>query len=804
MDRTRGKMASTVGIIHRGDVATDPMTIRAHLNRSDPERSLALSVARVTGIDYEEMLVSVRTAIGAKDVERVPIPLTFPGAGNRHFFGAMPEVGDYCVVGWMPQESSDPQGTKTPVILSWVVPGVWPGRDWVTTSPFEEGEFPMHSKRERDMIKGLADRIRHKLKGMNPGNIVASSSQGSDLVLSESVTLANRRGNEIILRDQDQAMVFRSLQQFHALAGARVYAGMVQRDALLLQPIMVSDGKEWDPPRLTSAGKELREDQLLAHPTMVKGVLYPATPFIRMETAAGLGPALLKAEGRIDPYEFLKNGGFLDKHGVVVDGDRFDPDAYYGGKPLYRVSSGLDGANAALDAKAQTLTEWRIEVAHTSDGRLPVTEQTDMFDADRVAPAGLGSPAKSANGAFIEFVMGSVVGNDPWSATGRTQYGLPLVPQVFAGDSPQPRMETIRLKTSKQKATPLALHAATLFRITPLVGGAQTWWSVNKSGQFKAAIAGSAKDNSVEVSMKGGMKLHVGGQLKLLLDGGISFGGNTGRRGDNVGAEMVSAQGAVNIFGGASMKGGEEAGERLMGTGKAAPPSVRVQGATGVEVRANKELALHGSSVRQVSTSAEVRCNETYKLTATKKIETSSEEVAATCSGRQTDSFTGPKGLNPTSGPLHERSYTPNFPGVTAERVTYEMGDREEEFQLGSHTTSILVGDMTYKTNVGTYKAQAITSSLEMGATGIEASASVGNVSMGASTGGVSVNGMTSVTLQALAGPARLGSSSMLSLGAPLSGTDFGPIICAGSREPFTNLPFATWGLGAKNHVVAV
>ena len=76
--------------------------------------------------------------------------------------------------------------------------------------------------------------------------MAGSSSQGSDLVLNESVLLSNRRSNEIVLRDQDQAIVMRSLQQFHAMSGARVYGGMVQRDARSLPKEMFSDGIKWD------------------------------------------------------------------------------------------------------------------------------------------------------------------------------------------------------------------------------------------------------------------------------------------------------------------------------------------------------------------------------------------------------------------------------------------------------------------------------------------------------------------------------------------------------------------------------
>lgn len=58
-----------------------------------------------------------------------------------------------------------------------------------------------------------------------------------------------------------------------------------------------------------------------------------------------------------------------------------------------------------------------------------------------------------------------------------------------------------------------------------------------------------------------------------------------------------------------------------------------------------------------------------------------------------------------------------------------------------------------------------------------------------------------SASVQAI-GPVSVRSGTVLTLGAPVTGPDVGPIICAGSLEPFTGLPYITWGMGAKNHLV--
>ena len=55
-------------------------------------------------------------------------------------------------------------------------------------------------------------------------------------------------------------------------------------------------------------------------------------------------------------------------------------------------------------------------MSHTTDGTLPVSEQTDGFDVDSL---------EGGHNPLVEFVLGSVVGNDPFGAD-RQSYGIPL------------------------------------------------------------------------------------------------------------------------------------------------------------------------------------------------------------------------------------------------------------------------------------------------------------------------------------------------------------------------------------------
>ena len=805
IENNGGRPVRSLGQLHLGNLLATTLKPTADLKKQRPDLQ-SLGVCRVINVDYEDFFVSLRTVIGTGDeFVRVPVPLTFPAAGCRHFLGAMPQIGDYCVVGWMPQESkADKQGTKTPVILSWVVPGVWPGREWSTMAAFEQDEFDTEDPKIRHLLQGVFDPIRHKLRHANPGNIVGSSAQGADLVLDEGVTLASRRGSEFRLRDQDGAIVSRSLQQFHAMSGARIYGGMVQRDATFLAAMMVSDGFVWDDKIQSLAGSPVHELDLNPDSKNPDGFLTPAKHLRRSRQTDGtLGRAGLPLEPHLDPYEFLRRGGFIDSSGMVVD-DRHVSDAYYGGKAMYRVSSG-SAANAILDPDAPTLTEYRVEVAHTSDGRLPVTEQTDMFDAERL-------PEQEANATrelppnvpFIESVMGSVVGNDPFSQTGRANYGLPMKAVIFEGDRPVPRLEAIPLPTDpdhKERAVPVAEQAATLFRLTPPLGGLpDTFWSVNKKGQVKMSVGGAAAENSVEAYLRGGLKLGIGGQFQLLMDGHIQL-----RNLSKASMELVSDQGPVTIYGGGSLKGAQSIGERAAGSerGEADVPAVSIEARTNLYMKAGKTTRITANEVELKGPSVHVSGSEEVSLDAVKRLGLSAETYNLAVSGKAQESFTGPKGQLPTNGALHERTYTAMFPGHVCEKVEYTQGDREEKFTLGDHTTTILIGDMTYKVLLGDYSIQATTSQLKMGSSGIKGTALVGTVSLTAVAGAVTMSGMTGITMLSAGGPAVVKSTTSVYLGAPITGPDAGPILCAGSKEPFTNIPFAVLGTqGAKAHIV--
>jgi hypothetical protein len=488
----------------------------------------------------------------------------------------------------------------------------------------------------------------------------------------------------------------------------------------------------------------------------------------------------------LDPYTFLRSGGFIDERGFAVD-SRHIPDAVAAGKSIYRVGTGR--GNAALTPGTPTLTEFNLEIDHTSDGTLPVTEQTDGFDADRLPNTDPDAPDRQGRAPFIQFTLGSVVGNDPFTRAGRAAYGLPLTTRIFdptGGLSPTITPIVI-VPEGTPGGTPIGDHAATLFKLTPLGGRlAPTWWSLNKKGQMRVNISGPTNEHSLDVAVAGGIRLASGGGLQLLLQGGLHFG--TISR-DSV--RLTSSQGPVVIYGGGPDREGPQDA-----------PSVDIQARTNLQLRAARAATLQAHTIEMDARQTLVQGQDNLTLRSARALSCEAEEVRIISTGKRTEVFSGPKNLLPTNGAVHERLYAPILPGVVAEEVTYAQGDREELFLLGNHTTSSLIGNLTYETELGSFEARALQNRLTIDPSGLTGTATTGNVSLQAVSGAASLRATVGVLVEASAGGVALRSSTGIYLGAPITGPDLGPILTAGSLEPFTGLPFGTWGLGARNHLV--
>jgi len=797
-----GVVPNMLGGVPKSKIAIDIKNKIAVRNSSPSEGrgAFALGTYEVIQVMYEDMMVKLRAVTGENRVyDRVPVPLTFPGVGARHFFGVMPMEGDYCVCGHMMQESGgmgDTVGTTMPVILTWIPHGHQFGYDWLPTQPFTADELDM-TPRQKAMLEGNWNQIRFKGRHIQPGTVLASSAQGADFILDESVTLMNRRANEVKLRDSDQALVLRSLQQFHAMAGVKISAGMVQRDATLLQTQMVSDGLWWDAAQQMTGGDPVfggsqseTPEGLTGLPVsagLPAGLLTPTRILSRQVDDKGvlLSP-LFSIAPELDPFSILKRGLFIDSNGYVVSTPDYTPgyatDTVYGGKPIYRVAAVRDAndpkaINSMGSPASETLTEYRLDIAHTADGTLPVTEQTDGFNADGLA---------QINKRFIEHVWGgSVVGNDPTTDEGRKFYGVPLTPVIFQGDQVKPGLESGLGRSILE-------HAATLFKLNPLDGNPSTFWATNKKGQVKAYIGGPKGENSFELAMNGSMRLACG-----VLDLGFdALNIRTGKAGvGNVGLGLRSDTGAVYLYGGGEINTGAatQTSSGIKGAGDARP-SVLIEGKRVAHIKSSQlsRLSSEGTSLIE-GASVQVRASGDMELSAGDKIKVSTKEHQLNVTGKSYQNFSGPKDFLPTAGPFRETSFAAGIPGLVVDKSTYQVGDREELFLLGNHTTSMLVGNMTYETGIGTISQSAGLNTSELSYTsGLNTSVIIGNVVIDAKAGASILNGQVSVAVTSK-GLATLSGVAGAFLGGP---GKIGMILSTADLDPLTGLPFGSPTLG--------
>lgn len=781
-------------------VADSTMNTRgaAGLDRSDYDskssqggpQMYALGVATVMQVNYEKHEVTMRSENGATFLHTVP--LTQAAAGGRHFLGAMPLPGDTALVGYGAAESGQ---TRQMFIVGWF-PSVTAGHDWWVTQPFSAEERG-HTPSDAVTFEGYANRVRHKLRHMLPGNVVASSGQGADLVLDEGVLLANRRGNEIRLRDQDQSFIVRSLQQFHVGAGFRTYHGLVQRDSGFLPTAMFSDGKDWSGKKQLDAEGAVIKDMDLAASSIQKGRLTPSPVFQRDVSGKRTAtfPEGNPFAGNADPYVFLQSGLFIDTFGNRL---RAPSEAVYGGKAMYRVSA--EGTNAVTDREADALTEYRIEVAHTSDSTLPVTEQTDGFDADRLP----GSPARlpsalnnSSANPFIEFVLGSVVGNDAFSTAGRGLYGIPLMASIFDDPNTSVASPSIGVGSSD-----MGEHAATLFKVTPFNdrSASPTFWSVSKDGRVKLSVAGNGDSGfSVEGSFGSGMRLAAGRSPT-----GESFRFDAGgkvriraEKGDNNGRGVEITSGGTILIRGAGVAG------TSLPSGQMSEPGLTLQSDTDALIKASGAVIFSAQSVNFQDTAVlGLSAGTSLALKAGDTVSQVSKTSDKTTLGKGTETFSGPKDGLPTNGAVREISITATpatgFVSGTSDKYSNLYGDRYESLTAGSHTTSVVVGDATYIVGLGTWRASSGLNTLQADASGVSITAVTGTASLSAAAGATSVSGSTSVMVSS-AGPVVI-KGTTVTLVAP--GKSTGGIVCGSDLDPVSGLPLGFLGMGSPTHLL--
>lgn len=736
-----------------------------------------LAIFKITHVNFEEGYVHLHSKTKESGTYEFKAPITFPGGGRRSFFGMMPCSGDYAVVAFAPKESDGRAGARQPVIVSYFPPPSWLARDWVMGQDYSPEEGQMETGADRDDLKGFASRIRFKMRHLEEGEALISSRQGADLHLDESVTITNRRANEIILRDQDQALVTRSLQQFHNLAGARVYAGMVQRDARLLPTQMFSDGLSWGK-SYENIGDDLFEDGFLTpsylfYPPIGEESSYEGDT--EFERSGGIGFAK-----DLNPYEFLQWGLFIDSSGFRLDEDLEDYSSY-GGKVFYRVGDNTlnyeNSHTASNPLSENSLTEYRIELKHTSNGTLPVSEQTDGFDADNYPESGNQAPTPN----FVEMVLGTLVGNDPFTEVGKEKYGSPLAPVVFDGDN---LVRDFVVATDR----PINDQSAFSLIVTPPFnvrgrGEAResSFMTITKEGKFLASFVGSRAQNAFELYSLGGMRLGTGEGYKLTADKEIEILSKEGSLTGNVGVNIRSEGGAVSIFGG---------GKTTTSQAVEDAPDVIIEGRGLLQLKAANKVKVSAQTFDLSDTqNIQINTGGAYQVSSAGGYAISAENGS--------ENYTNGHKLNissnlPTSGASRQVNIT-NLPtNPKADSYLNTFGNREETLTAGEHSTTVRVGRQVYQTTLGQseFGAGLSSASFDSG-TGITINTPQKMAVNVTATISMTAGGVVNITSSA---KATLTATSI----SLVTGALGGGVVSSTDIDPLSGKPLSTYNMGSS------
>tara|TARA_X000000950_G_C13916530_1_gene661301 strand:- start:4673 stop:7036 length:2364 start_codon:yes stop_codon:yes gene_type:complete len=737
-----------------------------------------LAIGKVLYVDYEFHTVRLQMLTGNPENKPIaPLPLTYAGGGRRSFLGIMPSIGDYCVVGWISSNSTGRASAKRPMILSWFPPPPGMARDWYSAQEFGHGEG-MDTLQMRKQLGGAAVRTRFKLRHMEPGMVVASSAQGSDLVLDESATLVNRRGNEVRLRDQDQTLITRSVATHMAMSGARVYAGPVQRDKNILPKEMFDDKSNFyttdisNYPETSMAGgwdKQYGKNE--------ENHLQPAAVFRRNEDNQNI---FVVSGGlpwqNLDPFNFLYFGGFIGS-----DGDNSNVNlkpSYYGGRSFHRVGI-LQGAtslptqgeyDAANVATGKAVTEFRVEVEQEADLTLPVTEGTDGLDADKL-------PSTKGSGVMpmVEFVLGSVVGNDFYNEP--DTYGKPIVPSINNGIG----------YLDAAKNNKISEHAASLFRVNPTVQTeSPTWISVRKDGKVIANLS-----NGLEVFVKNGYKFSTASPLDF-ESSEISRLRSTGVDG---GVEVVADKAAVTIVGMKPKKGTSQMdalSEAEESQAKDAP-AVHIQSpssSTTVEAGSNINLTAQGKVKVKDAKGLDVEVKDKINLISGSKMTSSAGQVETMSAKTWTQTHSGG---NPLDGPCRSISIPCN-PATGA--VAYPLTQDEYFMLMGSEKKTVTMGNRLANRGVGNdieiiglgFRQEMVGANQTMhSAGGYQITQATGVVAMTAAAGAISST--ASVAINSTTSGANVSVASVHTVSSPGNAAAPGGVVTMASRCPITGIP---------------
>lgn len=169
-------------------------------------------LGRVLRVDNENWLVDVTWDQFNGGNPEMPISMAF--ATPRAVLGGMPEVGTTVL-----SDFSHDNPYKSKAIPVTYLP-----------TGFKAGINQELQSDQRLIVPGLSQPIiRRKFRKLWPGELIGSSSQGSDWVLDEHVFLQDSKGDEIRIDNRDQSINEIAIQKKTITDASRTYNGWISR-----------------------------------------------------------------------------------------------------------------------------------------------------------------------------------------------------------------------------------------------------------------------------------------------------------------------------------------------------------------------------------------------------------------------------------------------------------------------------------------------------------------------------------------------------------------------------------------------
>jgi hypothetical protein len=298
-----------------------------------------------------------------------------------------------------------------------------------------------------------------------------------------------------------------------------------------------------------------------------------------------------------------------------------------------------------------------------------------------------------------------------------------------------------------------------------------------------------------------GLRLRVGGDFEFSSGQGLNLKGKPGR--DGWGVNVNSEQGAVRVYGGGRSLEGSQSVRADPNADEGRSPSLLLEGRETVRVQAGQNIDISAPTVR-IENASEVSVNALTSVAVVSgdALNVTSKTFNKVTNGKSIETFSGPKDGVPTNGSVRKIDIIANpatgFLGGVSDEYRNVYGDRKEEFLFGNHKTTCLIGNLTYKTNLGTWKAKAGLNEITVGASGMSAQMMTGNVSLNAVAGQFISQSAVGATVRTT-GPAVLSGSTSVTLGGP---GKIGPIVSGSDLDPLTGIPLIALGMGSPGHLI--